>query len=556
MADNNETLAESTKAKRSSFLSDMDSFSATFEQQSIQLASDRKKLMDEQNDTILDGTMTASQRYVAPSSAPIPISMISVPTLQSQPPPMPATTLYQPAAKLEAPVASAAPTSSTISLGQADVRLGSLLSSLKATTDNVPKDDGGLTYVKKAGDDSLRMASRIGGQMQEMKSSTSGKNPFDDEDDDDDDEEDEGSGTGMGNLSNLLTKDERKGLTEKEKASWMAKQADLTSRRKDFHGAVTLGFDGIFSWQMYGSAEAIDETGKAYTEYLMRCQYGTTWENMQPWITARRFREFEELDKQLRKSYPHMQTSLGTLPEKDFFRFLENDVVEKRRIAIEEYIYVIITKLPTILRSDVFNEFLGIKDRIAQVRKKLPASTSMGGVVGATESGSGRFSPQHSSIIGNDGDNYNNVANSSGDSGRHDNSNQQQEQGMRNFDILGTLDTLMMTVEQADQFRIAHGILPFDELGLGLMEEDVRDLVQAVRCANPQYDLLPQSDVNTLLLTCTTKWPQLRATVDCGLNQSGDIDFSLIPRAMQTEEDLVKGIDDFKSLVAVSMYHK
>lgn len=33
----------------------------------------------------------------------------------------------------------------------------------------------------------------------------------------------------------------------------------------DFHGAVTYAFDGIFSWQMYGSAEAVDEMGKEYT---------------------------------------------------------------------------------------------------------------------------------------------------------------------------------------------------------------------------------------------------------------------------------------------------
>lgn len=28
----------------------------------------------------------------------------------------------------------------------------------------------------------------------------------------------------------------------------------------------------------------------------MRCQWGTTWDNMQPWISARRFREFDRLD--------------------------------------------------------------------------------------------------------------------------------------------------------------------------------------------------------------------------------------------------------------------
>lgn len=31
----------------------------------------------------------------------------------------------------------------------------------------------------------------------------------------------------------------------------------------------------------------------------MRCQWGTTWENLQPWIAARRYREFEVLDSQV-----------------------------------------------------------------------------------------------------------------------------------------------------------------------------------------------------------------------------------------------------------------
>lgn len=34
-------------------------------------------------------------------------------------------------------------------------------------------------------------------------------------------------------------------------------------------------------------------------EYLMRCQWGTTWENMQPWIVARRYREFDVLNFQV-----------------------------------------------------------------------------------------------------------------------------------------------------------------------------------------------------------------------------------------------------------------
>lgn len=60
---------------------------------------------------------------------------------------------------------------------------------------------------------------------------------------------------------------------------------------------------------MYSAVDAVDEFGKAYTvysdcylfnllqEYLMRCQWGTTWENMQPWLVARRFREFDTLNE-------------------------------------------------------------------------------------------------------------------------------------------------------------------------------------------------------------------------------------------------------------------
>ena len=53
---------------------------------------------------------------------------------------------------------------------------------------------------------------------------------------------------------------------------------------------------------MYGTAEAKDfETGEAYTEYIMRCQWGRTFETMRPWMVARRFREFVAVDANLRR---------------------------------------------------------------------------------------------------------------------------------------------------------------------------------------------------------------------------------------------------------------
>ena len=46
---------------------------------------------------------------------------------------------------------------------------------------------------------------------------------------------------------------------------------------------MTYAFNGVFSCCMYGTAEARDyETGEAYTEYIMRCQWGRTFEQMRP----------------------------------------------------------------------------------------------------------------------------------------------------------------------------------------------------------------------------------------------------------------------------------
>lgn len=127
-------------------------------------------------------------------------------------------------------------------------------------------------------------------------------------------------------------------MSSQQRSSWRAKQQDMKSRRRNFHGAVTYMFDGIFSWQMYGSADAVgslrsrlsvcvsdvclmcmcwvDDNGAPYTEYLMRCQWGTSFENMQPWIVAHRYKEFDILDHQIRREYPLLASSLVSLPKK------------------------------------------------------------------------------------------------------------------------------------------------------------------------------------------------------------------------------------------------
>jgi hypothetical protein len=174
----------------------------------------------------------------------------------------------------------------------------------------------------------------------------------------------------------VLSKEERRAMTAQQKANWRAKQADLTTRRKDFHGVVTYTFDGIFSWQMYGSAEASDENGNPYTEYLMRCQWGTTFDNLQPWIVAHRYKEFDQLDVKLKKLFPSFEKNMPSLPKKDLFRYLDSTVIAQRRSILEDYMSKVVVSMPTILRSETMNEFLNITERIASIRLKLKLSAT------------------------------------------------------------------------------------------------------------------------------------------------------------------------------------
>lgn len=191
-----------------------------------------------------------------------------------------------------------------------------------------------------------------------------------------DDEEEEGTAQ-LDSISNILTREERRTMTREEKASWRAKQVDLNTRRKDFHGAVTYMFDGIFSWQMYGSAEALDEFGNTYTEYLMRCQWGTSFENLQPWIVAHRYREFDKLDLDLKKRFPALEVTMPKLPKKEFLWSMETQVVTKRRQALEEYMVKLVQSFPTLLRSDLMDVFLHITERIQSIKNLLKVAPSL-----------------------------------------------------------------------------------------------------------------------------------------------------------------------------------
>lgn len=62
------------------------------------------------------------------------------------------------------------------------------------------------------------------------------------------------------------------------------------------------------------------------------------------------------------------------LPKKEFFRSRESTVVTERRSAIEAYMSKIVSSMPTLIRSETFDQFLTISDRVKGIRTLLNAN--------------------------------------------------------------------------------------------------------------------------------------------------------------------------------------
>lgn len=130
---------------------------------------------------------------------------------------------------------------------------------------------------------------------------------------------------------------------------------------------------------MYSAVDAVDEHGKSYTEYLMRCQWGSNWENMQPWLVARRFREFDALNDLLLQYYPKVKAKMHPLPKKQLFGSLGKDTVEARKRDIEAYMSTIVTHLPSMLKSKYIDGFFNVRERVGAIRKQIEEDKKKGG---------------------------------------------------------------------------------------------------------------------------------------------------------------------------------
>ncbi len=103
----------------------------------------------------------------------------------------------------------------------------------------------------------------------------------------------------------------------------------------------------------------------------MRCQWGTTFDNMKPWIVAHRYSEFAALDAKLKKIYPNLEKNMPVLPKKDFLNTLKTDFILARRDALEAYMSKVVASMPTIVKSDLLNVFLEINERIQLYKVSL-----------------------------------------------------------------------------------------------------------------------------------------------------------------------------------------
>ncbi len=157
--------------------------------------------------------------------------------------------------------------------------------------------------------------------------------------------------------------------------SWKVSDDDLISMRSNFHGTIVHAFEGIFSWSMYGTHEGVDPgTGDAFTEYVMRCQWGPNHKSMTPWMVARRYREFSALDKDLHYNFPYLRGTLPCLPPKELFK-TSAEVVSRRKVGLEQYMTFLITNVPAVLTSAYMDRFITISERLKQISSVVGVKT-------------------------------------------------------------------------------------------------------------------------------------------------------------------------------------
>jgi len=111
-------------------------------------------------------------------------------------------------------------------------------------------------------------------------------------------------------------------------------------------------------------------------------------------------------------------------------------------------------------------------------------------------------------------------------------------------------DAFIKTADQAEQRRVDLDFEALSEDELNLFEEELRKLILGLQGHDTAKKIKKTSAGYINLVKLTTKWPQLRAT--CAVENADARSFTLIPRALQAEEDLTRLIRDFENLTATT----
>lgn len=109
------------------------------------------------------------------------------------------------------------------------------------------------------------------------------------------------------------------------------------------------------------------------------------------------------------------------------------------------------------------------------------------------------------------------------------------------------LCTQYWTLEEAEAAKVAQKTQHLPEHLVGFIEEDIRQFGVCLRSHSQRDILSTNSRARRLLSSISKRWPSLRATTEF----NSDVDFILIPRAMQAEEDLQRYIQEFLHLQSV-----
>jgi hypothetical protein len=111
------------------------------------------------------------------------------------------------------------------------------------------------------------------------------------------------------------------------------------------------------------------------------------------------------------------------------------------------------------------------------------------------------------------------------------------------------------TMEEAETKRTsAIHCKALSEDELSFFEEELRKLIVGLQSHTSNKKIKKSSAGYKNLVKLTTAWPRLRATCQVAdVNSKGEADsFTVIPRALQAEEDLVKLIRDFDDAMATA----